>query len=345
VSAPAFTVVCATYNRGTAINDTILSVVAQTRNDWELVVVSDGSTDGTDDVVISWASQDSRIRLLRVGHHGHPGPVRNAGVAVARGRWIAYLDHDDRFRPEHLATLEPLLHRSQWAISGAARRDPGNVIIETTGPVDLVWSRDLQACGPLFEPSRVAHARTLLDTIGPWPSCRRGLEDWDLWDRFAGEGITPALGSRVTVDLHQGPSTRRHHLSNRYVFPLGVAPGQSAASKVIALLAEAAGAWSAATAVDVRDWLAAEVRAGTLVVAEGAPADIAGAAARAAATAPPPDLIVLPAHVGMTLNLPLACVRREHAARCCRILSAMTKRRRSVLQSFIAVAASKELIA
>ncbi len=96
---PRVSIVMPTYNRRDTIPRAIASVVAQRFQDWELVVVDDGSTDGTRDVV---AGVDPRVRLVTQSNQGVAG-ARNTGLANARGDLIAFLDSDDEWPPHHLA--------------------------------------------------------------------------------------------------------------------------------------------------------------------------------------------------------------------------------------------------
>jgi glycosyltransferase involved in cell wall biosynthesis len=98
---PAVTVVVATYNRSNILRYAISTVLSQTRADWELLVVGDGCTDDSAAVVAGF--DDPRIRYVdlspRVGDQSGP---TNAGIALARGRYIALLNHDDLWFPDHL---------------------------------------------------------------------------------------------------------------------------------------------------------------------------------------------------------------------------------------------------
>ena len=99
-----FSIVMPTFNYAGAISKAIRSVLGQTCGRWELIVVDDGSTDGTAGVAESFG--DGRVRIIRRdGHSGQPGLLRGTGVAAARGRIICYLDHDDQWAPGHLAAL------------------------------------------------------------------------------------------------------------------------------------------------------------------------------------------------------------------------------------------------
>jgi glycosyltransferase involved in cell wall biosynthesis len=91
-------VIVPTYNRADTIKRAIASVQAQTFQDWELIVVDDGSTDGTASVI---AGLDPRMVVIRQENQGISG-ARNTGLARSTGRYIAFLDSDDEWLPHHL---------------------------------------------------------------------------------------------------------------------------------------------------------------------------------------------------------------------------------------------------
>jgi glycosyltransferase involved in cell wall biosynthesis len=99
MSPPKVSVVIPTYNRSQALRPTIESVLAQAYADWELLLVDDGSTDDTPEVARSY--RDPRIRSVRQENRGHAA-ARNRGLELARGEYLAYLDHDDRWPQEKL---------------------------------------------------------------------------------------------------------------------------------------------------------------------------------------------------------------------------------------------------
>ena len=97
------------YNSEAYIRDAIESVEAQTYKNWELIVVDDGSKDGSRAIVEDYITRDARIRLLMNPHPiGMPCAPRNYGIHAARGRYIAFLDSDDMYLPNKLEVQLPL---------------------------------------------------------------------------------------------------------------------------------------------------------------------------------------------------------------------------------------------
>ncbi|TLM86786.1 glycosyltransferase family 2 protein [Pseudarthrobacter sp. NamE5] len=96
------------YNGRSTVERAVRSVLAQTRDDWELLVVDDCSSDNSPEIVESLAvgERHGRIRLIRQERNGGPSAARNAGVAAARGEFLAFLDCDDELLPNYLATME-----------------------------------------------------------------------------------------------------------------------------------------------------------------------------------------------------------------------------------------------
>jgi glycosyltransferase involved in cell wall biosynthesis len=112
VSEPVFSLIMAAYNAADVIHAAIGSALRQTLTDFELIVVDDGSTDGTGEIVAALAAQDPRIRLLTQANAG-ANATRNRAISEARGRYVTFLDSDDLKLPGYLGPSPPGSRRAR----------------------------------------------------------------------------------------------------------------------------------------------------------------------------------------------------------------------------------------
>jgi glycosyltransferase involved in cell wall biosynthesis len=128
---PLVSVVIPLYNKASYVARTLESVTAQTVSDFEVIVVDDGSTDGGAEIACS--ASDSRIRLIRQENAG-PGAARNRGLAAANAEYVAFLDADDRWRPNFLEHHVALLERNRTAAGVACNwfEHPNNAVARKT---------------------------------------------------------------------------------------------------------------------------------------------------------------------------------------------------------------------
>ncbi len=179
---PDTSVVIATYNHGRFLGEALESVFAQGATDLEVVVVDDGSTDGTPEIVVAWLD---RIRYVRQDNRGLY-PARNRGLRESGGAYVAFLDADDAWAEGAL----PALRR---AFDGHPRL---GVAAPTYVPVDA----EGRVLGPPFRkrsPGRAVTTETLLitdadvpgclyrraaiDDTGPFPETNRWAGDYEMW--------------------------------------------------------------------------------------------------------------------------------------------------------------------
>jgi glycosyltransferase involved in cell wall biosynthesis len=225
-------IVTPTHNRSALLRRAIETVRAQSVTSWRLIVVSDACTDDTPDVVASF--DDPRIRLIHSPQrHGKPGGPRNIGFLAATAPYVAYLDDDDCWEPDHLATLlEHFESGARWVATGSTYVDDAGNQRSVPGLYNKVWHPDLQLMSQMYEPSRTAHVREIVATAGGWANLNR--EDWHLWVRLADLGETLRISAKTTVRLRFSPTTQRHTApSNWFRLEVGRVPTEEAARAVL----------------------------------------------------------------------------------------------------------------
>ncbi|MEX0853155.1 MAG: glycosyltransferase family 2 protein [Bauldia sp.] len=199
MTAVHFSVVIATYDRGDLILPTIRSVLGQTYPASEILVVGDGCTDGTGEILA--ANFGERVTWHNLGANGGSQSfANNEGIRRASGTHIAYLGHDDIWSPDHLAALADTLTATgaDVAVSGALyHTPPGCDLWYLTG----IFDTPSAPAREFFPPSSIAHRSDLTDEIGHWadPSTISRTVDWDLQHRAVTAGCRFASSGRVTV--------------------------------------------------------------------------------------------------------------------------------------------------
>jgi glycosyltransferase involved in cell wall biosynthesis len=188
-------VVIPLYNKAPYIEAALRSVQAQSFTDLEIIVVDDGSTDGGAALVEGF--DDPRILLIRQANAG-AGAARNTGIAAARGRWIAFLDADDLWRPDKTARQLQLLEAHPdvvWAAGAFVRMTPEGPAANSAPIPSKLFTAEgvvedalaLLAVGGAIWTSTVMVRRAALGEVGAFdPSLRTG-QDRDLWVRLAVE--------------------------------------------------------------------------------------------------------------------------------------------------------------
>jgi glycosyltransferase involved in cell wall biosynthesis len=204
------TVVVPTRNRAAMLLQALGSVAAQRGVDLEVVVVDDGSTDATPAVVTGMG--DRRLRLIRHQRPQGVSAARNRGVAEAGGRWVAFLDDDDVWAPEKLASQLAAAERDDraWAVTGAVSVDDGLRVLAGEPPLvpeRIVADLDRYNSVPAGASNVLVRAELLAVTGGFDPRLRH-MADWDLWIRLGRAGL-PATVPRplLAYRLHRANAT------------------------------------------------------------------------------------------------------------------------------------------
>jgi glycosyltransferase involved in cell wall biosynthesis len=232
-------VIMGTYNRTHEIKESIQSVLGQTFQDFELIVINDGGRDEVESIVRSFHS--SKIRYFKLEENRGHAAALNEGARNSRGRYIAYLDDDDAYYPDHLERLLNALISSQrkFAYSNTmfvqGTMEDGKFRQEA---IIGIWS-DPHDKNKLIRECYIAnlsmlHERSLFSEIGLYSEDLNAVMDWELllraslkYDfhhldvitgeyRFGGTNITST--NRLTVDFHETL------IQNYYLYYRGILP-------------------------------------------------------------------------------------------------------------------------
>lgn len=178
-------VIIPTYNRGWIIKEAIDSVLTQNYSDFELIVVDDGSTDDTQNIL---AEYKSRIRILQQDNKG-VSAARNYGIDKARGDYLAFLDSDDIWLQNKITTQvnffkqdpDSLICQTQeiWIRNGK-RVNPKKYHKKYSG---MIFEKTLPRC--LVSPSAVMIKKSLIEEVGCFDETLPACEDYDLWLRIS----------------------------------------------------------------------------------------------------------------------------------------------------------------
>jgi len=188
-----FSVVIAVYNKAPYVKTTLESVLAQTLADFEVIVVDDGSNDGSGDIVT--AISDPRVHLVRQANAG-VSVARNRGIGLAKGEWVACLDADDWLHPRYLATqwatviahpqVDVVATQFRRSLSAESWRPEPWRLPDSPPRVEVI--RDLAARwkhGGLFFTSSTAVRTSVLRSLPTlFPAGESYGEDLDLWFRL-----------------------------------------------------------------------------------------------------------------------------------------------------------------
>jgi glycosyltransferase involved in cell wall biosynthesis len=195
-------VIMPAFNAERYIGKALESVASQTYRNWEIVVTNDGGTDGTSRIVAEFAQQTPRnVMLLEHAQSQGPWAARNTAMRAAKGEYIAFLDADDFWLPDHLESVCAVLAPGR---AGLAYSD-GIVFRDTPwGEIELLPIDTIEVTNPpadlfrrnFINPSGAAITRQLMEKVGDFSP--RRVEDLDYWIRAAALGFVIATTGKQT---------------------------------------------------------------------------------------------------------------------------------------------------
>jgi len=215
-SGPTFSVIMPVYNHAGYVADAIRSILAQTRSDWQCIIVDDGSTDGSAEIVDELVREHGqtaggRQQLVAI-HQANAGPAaaRNAALELAMGQWLTYLDSDDVWFPQTLQRYGAYVEahpEAQFIYGYRHRLNPDGSTTELPGEHQ---DRETGAA-ELFERMFLSHLcvcyrRDLLDKAGRYDDALRSCEDYELYLRLSLHCRFQPLGAATGL--------RRRHETN-----------------------------------------------------------------------------------------------------------------------------------
>ena len=225
---PLVTVVVPTFNYGHLIHHTLDNLLAQSHQNWECLVIDDGSTDNTATVMQTYAQQDPRFVYLHQQNNG-PNSARNRGIRQSRGNFIQFLDADDLLETDKLRLqAETLTNQPNVDIvysnvrffrSDDPRRQFNNIagtnqrwMPETSGQGEalvkpLLAKNIMVMNAPLIR-------KSVLDRVGLFNEQLQEVEDWEFWFRCAVADCLfqydPRPGTRALVRIHPGSRSKNY---------------------------------------------------------------------------------------------------------------------------------------
>lgn len=199
-------VLIACFNGSAWLQDSIDSVLRQTFGDFELILVDDGSTDGSVRIMEQTQQSDDRVTLIRKEHSGLTDSL-NSGLDIAKGRWIARIDSDDRCEPNRLAQQVAYVRRNNVVLVGSGFVEidvSGRIINDVSYPSDhrALVRRLLRSRG-FFPHSSAFFNRDVALRVGSYNTRFLKSQDRDLWLRLSECGKLGCIrGPLVQVRKH-----------------------------------------------------------------------------------------------------------------------------------------------
>lgn len=186
---PEFSIIIPCYKQAHLLGEALGSLSSQTFSDWEAIVIDDGSPDNVVEVVENWIWRDNRIRLLCQKNAGLSG-ARNAGLEASNGRFISFLDADDKYSPYFLESVyKKLIQGVELVACGYTYFNNFNNLFKHVRLSKHLQFKDILT-GNLFPVMSLSFNKSLITKVGLFDTALKSAEDWDFWMRFYRVGVS-----------------------------------------------------------------------------------------------------------------------------------------------------------
>jgi len=187
---PLVSVIVPTYNRPDMLTETLESILNQSYQNYEIIVVNDGGVDV--EGIITRLNTRGNITYVRHNMNKGLAASRNTGIRLAKGKYLAYLDDDDVFYPNHIETLVKLLEESDYKVAYTDAHRAHQVpdgdsykIVSRDIPYSVDFSKDLLLVCNISPVNCFMHERECIEKVGLFDETLTTHEDWDFWIRLS----------------------------------------------------------------------------------------------------------------------------------------------------------------
>jgi glycosyltransferase involved in cell wall biosynthesis len=205
INSPLVSIVIPTYNHASMLQRALATVVEQTHQNWNAIVVNNFSTDNTLEVVAAF--NDPRIQCVNFRNHGVIGASRNEGIALATGKYVAFLDSDDTWFPTKLEQCVEILESGSDLVCHAEYwiDESGKSRLVAYGPSEAATHHNLIYKGNRISTSATVVRTALLKEVHGFDVAPEliSTEDYDLWIRLAAKSDKFAFISEPLGEYHR----------------------------------------------------------------------------------------------------------------------------------------------
>jgi GT2 family glycosyltransferase/glycosyltransferase involved in cell wall biosynthesis len=211
---PIFTVVVPTYNQEQYLGQALDSIIKQTVPFWEAVIINDGSTDNTADVMEYYANRDSRFRIYHK-ENGGVATALNEGIKHAKGEWICWLSSDDLFEPNkleiHFNAIKEhpdikFFHSHWYLLLEETKQKIAPGLWLSIPPTEFQVTRFFWA--NYIHGNAIAVHKSVFDNVGLFDETLRQGQDFDMWLRISSKYKSHFINERTCVTrIHKGQTT------------------------------------------------------------------------------------------------------------------------------------------